>query len=121
MSVVLNILSTIYFEMMEKVFMVMVEVDIGLIPDPLLPIIQVSLVDRWVFLSVAMIEVYMCLIPVNSIHITMGYYTLSAQGCLKTLFQGVCKEKSTSKSSLLLLSKHATTIDGNYPFSVTTK
>ena len=50
-------LATLLFKAMDTVFMVMVEVDIGIIPDPLPPIIQVILVDFWVFLFVVMREV----------------------------------------------------------------
>ena len=78
---------------MYKVLMVMGEVDIGLIPAPLPPIIQVCLVNHWVFLVMAMIELDIGLRPANFLHITMVKYTLSAQGFLDNLFQGVFKEK----------------------------
>ena len=47
----IQISATLPFIMTEKVLMVMVEVDIGLIPSPLPTIIQVSFVDIWVLYS----------------------------------------------------------------------
>ena len=46
--------ATLPFSITGKVLMVMVELDIGLIPAPIPPTIQVSLVGRWVFLFVVM-------------------------------------------------------------------
>ena len=73
--------------------MLMVEVDIGIISAPLHPIIQVVLVDYWVYLFMFMIEVDMGRRPATFLYITMMEYTLSAQGSLNNLFQGVCEEK----------------------------
>ena len=72
------------------------------------------------FLSMVMREVDIGLRLCTILCITMLDYKFSTQGSLKKLFQGVCKEKifknssrmciiSISKSSLLLLYKHATT------------
>ena len=44
-------LSTIPFTITDKLLMLMVEVDRGIIPAPLPPIIQVILVYIWVFYS----------------------------------------------------------------------
>ena len=40
--------ANINFTMMYKVLMVMGEVDLGLIPSPILTIVQVCLLDHWV-------------------------------------------------------------------------
>ena len=55
--------------------MVIEEVDMGLIPDPTLPIIQLILVDCWGFLFVVMREVGIGIIPDNLLHITIVEYT----------------------------------------------
>ena len=81
----LNISSTIPFTMMDKVFMVVVEVDIVLILAPIPPIIQVILVDTWVLIFVYMREVEIGLITSNFLHITMVDYTLSNQGSANKL------------------------------------
>ena len=69
--------STIPFKIMEKVLMVMVEFDIGLIPATLPPIIQVGLVDYPVSLFIVMIEVDIGLILDKFLSITMVDYTVS--------------------------------------------
>ena len=53
----IRILANIPFTMMDKVFMVMVEVGIGIIPAPIPPIIQGILVDHCSFIVLVMIEV----------------------------------------------------------------
>ena len=65
----------IFFTIMEKFLMVMVEVDIGLIPDPP-PLIQVRLVDCWSFLFMVIREVDIGLRQATIINTTMEYYTL---------------------------------------------
>ena len=87
--------STINFTMLEKMLMVMGEVDIHLRPSLITPIIQVTLVDHWIFIVMKLKEVYIDLRPANFIHITIGEYTFTTQGFIKKLFQGVCKEKPT--------------------------
>ena len=82
--------------------------------SPPLPVIHVILVYCWGFIFMVMREVYIGLKPVNVIHITMAYYTLSTQGSLKKQSQIVFKEKSTSKSCLLFLYKHATTLSSKH-------
>ena len=57
--------------MMDKLLTVMVEVYIGLRPAPIPSIIQVLLVDHWVFIVMFMTEVDIGLIPDNFLHITM--------------------------------------------------
>ena len=49
-------LAILTFTITDKVLMVMVEVDIGLRPSPIPPIIQVSLVYCWIFLFIVMRE-----------------------------------------------------------------
>ena len=83
--------ATLHFTNTEKVLMVMLEVDIGLIPDPITPIILLILVDCWVFLFMFMREVGIGLIPGNFLHKTMVDYILSTQCYPKNLYQGVWK------------------------------
>ena len=85
--------ATITFTMVEKVLMVVGELDIGLRPSPLPTIIQAIWVYGWNFMLMIMIEVDIYLIPVTITNITMVNYSLSSQGPLKKLLQGVCEEK----------------------------
>ena len=73
--------------------MLMKEVDIGLIPSPLPPIIQVILVDHLDFMFMVMREVEIGLIPATLLNINMVEYTFSTKGSLKKLLQGVCEEE----------------------------
>ena len=50
----IKISATLPFKTMDKLLMVMVEVDTGLRLDPLPSIIQVSLVDTWDFIFMVM-------------------------------------------------------------------
>ena len=120
-----DILATLPFTMTYKVLIVMWEFYIGLIPDPLPPIIQLILIDCWGFSFVVIREVDIGLRPDHFLHINIVEYTLYTQGSIKKLFQGVYKEKlskqtsrlcliSTSKSSLLLLSNISTTSSSNH-------
>ena len=79
-GIVLKKSATLTFTMTYKVFMVMVQLYIGIILSPPPPIIQVSLVDHWVFLFMVTRSVYLGLIPANFLHITMLEYTFSNQG-----------------------------------------
>ena len=97
MDLGINIQDTFPLIMVYKVFMVIVEVDIGLIPSPIPPTIQVSLVDCSLYMFMVMIEVAIGLRPSTFIHITMVEYTLSAQGYLNKLFQEVYEEKMFKK------------------------
>ena len=65
--------------------MLMGEVDIGIIQDPLPTIIQVGLVDCWVYLFMITREVDIGLIPAILLYITIVDYKLSTQGSLKKL------------------------------------
>ena len=85
--------AAIIFTIMDKVLLVVGELDIGLRPYPPPPIIYLSLVDHSVYLYVVMREVDIGLRPYTFLHITMADYIFSTQGSLKNLFQGVCKEK----------------------------
>ena len=99
----LKISDNIPFTMMDKVLMVMVEVDIGLRPAPISPIIQVCLVNHWVHIFIATTEVYIGLIPANFIHMTTTDYTFPTQGFLKKLLQEVCKDKHHIKIILIII------------------
>ena len=68
----LKILSTLSCSMLEKVFMALVEVDLGLVPALLSPIIQLILIDHKVFIVTVIKEVEIGLTPANFLHITMG-------------------------------------------------
>ena len=57
--------------MLEKVFIVMVELDIGLKTSLLPTIVQVILVDNMVLIVTVMTEVYIGIIPSKFIHVTM--------------------------------------------------
>ena len=85
--------STIPFTIMEKVLIVMGDVDIGIILASIHPKIHVILVDCQVFLFMVIGEVYIGLRPSTFLHTTILDYTFSTQGYLKNLFQGLCKEK----------------------------
>ena len=67
----MKISNTLTCLILDKVFMVMGEVDLGLIPEIVPPIIQVILVDHQVFIVKVMIEVGIGLRPANFIHKTM--------------------------------------------------
>ena len=99
MKVSLNRSATVPFTIMERVLIVMVEVDLCLRPSPLPTTIQLCLVDHWVFIIMVIREVDICLRPAKIFHISTVEYKLTTQGFLKKLFQGVCKEKSISESS----------------------
>ena len=51
--------------------MALVEVDLGLVPPLLLPIIQVIIVDHLVFIVMVITEVVIGLTPANFLHIIM--------------------------------------------------
>ena len=104
--------SNLPFTMPEKSLMVTGEFYIGIIPAPLPPIIQVSLVDCWVFLFMVTREVEIGLIIANFLHITMVYYTLYTQDPPKELYQGVWKEIFHIKTILIILiqARHSTLI-----------
>ena len=70
---------TLTFTIMEKLLMVIVEVDIGIRPDPIPPIIQVTLVYCWIFPFVIIIEVEVGLSLATIIHITIVDYKFSTQ------------------------------------------
>ena len=89
--------------MMDKIVMVMGEVNLGIRPSPLPPIFQVFLVYHWVFIAMVMIEWNVGIRPANVIHITMLEYTLPTQDLLKKLFQGVWKDKINIKIILITL------------------
>ena len=71
MEVVLNISTTIYCSMLEKHLMALVEVDLGLVPAFIPPIIQLIVVDHLFFIVVLITEVFICLTQANFLHITM--------------------------------------------------
>ena len=68
--------ATLTFKIMETVLMMMGEVDIGLISASFPPIVQVGLVDLWVYLFMGMREVDTGIISSTLIHINMVEYTL---------------------------------------------
>ena len=88
-DLVLNIPATLPFKNVEKVLIVMGEVDIGPRPSNLPPIIQVVLVDHLVSLLMVIREVCIYLTPENFLPITMVDYTFSTQGSFKRIFLGV--------------------------------
>ena len=105
--------------------MVTGEVDIGLRPAPFPPIIQVILVYFWVYLLVVMREVHIGLIPATLLHITMVDCTFSTKFPSRIYSKGCARRKyskhssrlfliSTSKFSLLFLSKNATTLSSKH-------
>ena len=53
--------------------MLLVEVDLGIGPDLLPPIIQVIMVDHIIFIVMAITELGIGLTPANFLHITMVY------------------------------------------------
>ena len=105
----LNRSSTLPFKMLYKVLMVMGEVYICLRPSLIPTIIQVILLDHWIFIVMVVTEIDIGLRPANFIHMTMVDNIFPIQGFLKNIFQGVWMGKSISKSSLLFLSKNFTT------------
>ena len=88
-DLVLNIPATLPFKNVEKVLIVMGEVDIGPRPSNLPPLIQVGLVDHLVSLLMVIREVCIYLTPENFLPITMVDYTFSTQGSFKRIFLGV--------------------------------
>ena len=94
----LKIPACITFTILEKVLMVMGDVEIGLRPAPLPHMIQVGLLDHWVYLDMVIIEVDICLRPATLLHIAMVDYTFPTQVCLKKLLQGVFQEKYPKQS-----------------------
>ena len=98
------------------------EVDIGLRPYPLPPIIHVNLLEHWVFIVIFMTETGIVLIQDNFIHIIMVGYTFPTQGFLKKLFQGVRKEKTHIKTILIILIQeyHDTVIQECHDTLITT-
>ena len=90
----LNILATLLFTIVEKVLIVMGEVDIGPRPSNLPPIIQVGLVDHLVSLLMVIREVCIYLTPENFLPITMVDYTFSTQGSFKMIFLGVYQDET---------------------------
>ena len=74
--------------------MLMVDVDIGLRKDTPTPIIQVGLVDCWVYMFMVIIEVDIGLIPATLINITITENKFPTQGSFKMLFLGVCEDKT---------------------------
>ena len=68
----LKISTTLNFSMLEKVFMAMEEVDLGLISALLPPIIQVILTDHKVIIVIVMTELDIGLITANFLHINMA-------------------------------------------------
>ena len=103
MEVFLNRSSTLPFTMLEKVFMLTVELDICLIPALIPLIIKAILVDHRIFIVMVMTKVEICLRSDNFIHITMVDYTFPIQGFLKNLFQGAWEEKIHMKTILIIL------------------
>ena len=97
----IKISTTITFTTMEKVLMVMEEVNIGIRPAPPTPIIKLSLVDHWVY-SYFITEVDIGLRTSNFLLINMVDYTFTTQGFFKKLLQGACKEKIHIKIFLII-------------------
>ena len=87
--------ATLPFTITEKVLMFMGEVDIGLRPAILPPIIQVSLVDHWIFLFVVMREVYIGLRPTNFLHINMVGFKFSPKVPSRRYLTGCERRKPT--------------------------
>ena len=85
----LNISDTVPFTMMDKLLIVMGEVDIFLISSSLLPVIHLCLVDHWFLIVMVMVEVDIGILPDNFIHITILGYIFTTQCFLKKLSQGV--------------------------------
>ena len=106
--------ATLPFILMEKVFMVMGEVYICLIPAPLPPIIHVVFLDHWFLIVMSIKEVDICLIPETFLRIIMVDYKLLTQGSLKNIFQGFCKEKIHIKIIIIILSMHITTLSSQH-------
>ena len=59
--------------MLEKVLMVLGEVDLGLEPALIPPIMQVSMADNLIFIVMVITEVGLVLTPDHFLHITMVY------------------------------------------------
>ena len=64
--------TTCTCSMFEKVLMALVEVDIGIIPALLPPIIQVIMVDHLIFIVIFITEFDIGITAFNCLHITMG-------------------------------------------------
>ena len=73
--------------------MVTGEADIGLRQAPISPIIQVGLVDYWVYLLMVTRELDIGLRPATFLHRTIGSYKFSTQYPLKNIPQGLYEEK----------------------------
>ena len=99
----LNRSSTLPFKMLYKVLMVMGEVYICLRPALIPTIIQVILVDHWIFIVMVVTEIDIGLRPANFIHMTMVDNIFPTQGFLKNIFQGLWKEKIHIKIILIIL------------------
>ena len=95
--------ATLPFTIVQKVLMVMVEVDIGLKPSTLSPTIQVGLVYFCVYMFMVMIEVYIGLRLSTFLHITTLKNAVSTQASLKMLFLGYVRRKYSKHSSRMLL------------------
>ena len=89
----IKILATIPFTIVDKLLIVMGEMDIGIIPDPLPPIIQVVLVNYWDCMFMDMRVVDIGLRPSTLLPITMVDYKISTQGYLKMIFLRVFYRK----------------------------
>ena len=85
--------STLPFTIIEKLFMVMGEVAIGIVPSFLPTVIPVAVVYCWSFLFIFMREFIIGIRSATLLHISMVYYTLYTQGFLNKLFQGEYEEK----------------------------
>ena len=81
--------ANLLLNFLDKVLMVMVDVDIGIIPSPIHIMIQVELVYHWFSIFMVMIELDIGLIPTTLPPITILDYIFSTQGYLKMLFIGV--------------------------------
>ena len=56
---------------LEKVFMVLGEMDLGIVPALITTIIQAIVVDNQIFIVTVITEVDICITPANFMHITM--------------------------------------------------
>ena len=79
------------------------EVYIGLRLSPTPTIIWAILVDYGVFLFMVTREVDIGLRPDNFLQITIVVNTLSTQGYIKKIYQGLCKDKIHIKTILIIL------------------
>ena len=81
--------ATFTFTIVEKVLMMMGEVDVGLSTSSIHSITHVGLLDCWVYPFMAMREAETGLIPSILLHITIMEYTLSNKDTLNKLSKGV--------------------------------